>query len=54
MTAFGWVLVGWLALEAVASVAAVGRPRRPMTTETAVVLVLIQVAWIVGILAWGT
>ena len=49
MTWFDWTLVAWLALGALASVALVGKPRKPLTPGVAVATVLINALIVVGV-----
>jgi hypothetical protein len=44
-----WLLVGWWALSALATVSAVGKPRKPTESSTAVVVVAISVVLAVGL-----
>lgn len=53
-TVVKWVLVGWLAMAALLVVGAVGKPRKPLTSGTAAVAVLLNALEIVAIIAyWG-
>jgi len=48
-----WLLVAWLAFGALASVAMIGRPRKPIDHGQAMANVLVSAAWIVAIIiAW--
>ena len=54
MNWFGWLLVAWWAVSALLTVGYIGKPRKPLVPSTAVVVILIYAALIVGLLAVGT
>lgn len=54
MTWFGWLLIVMWTLSALASVAAVGKPRKPVTASLANYSVLTAAVLILGALAIGT
>jgi hypothetical protein len=54
MTWFGWFLVGWYVLNALGSVALVGKQRPVITPGAAVILVVIYALMILGVLLVGT
>jgi hypothetical protein len=47
---FDWFLVGWLLFGAVAGIAQVGKPRKPMTAGTQAIASVITLAIIAGLL----
>lgn len=49
MTWFDWALTAWLALGALAVVALVGKPRKPLTPGIAATTVLINALIVVGV-----
>lgn len=47
-----WIIVGFLTLGALLSVANVGKPRKPITAGQAVTIVVINAALIASMVIW--
>lgn len=50
---YGWVLVGALTVNALATVARIGEPREPITPTDAVTTLIRNGVWIAAVLALG-
>lgn len=51
MTWFAWTLVAWLAVGVAATIAVIGKPRKPVDPTTAVVTLIINGFLIAGVFA---
>lgn len=49
MQYFIWFLIGWYAVASLATIATVGKPKKPTDSATAAAIVLINAAIIVGL-----
>jgi hypothetical protein len=50
MTWFDWILVAWLTLGVVLTIALIGKPRKPITPGVAVATLVINSALVLGVL----
>lgn len=53
MNWFLWFVVAWWIMNAVLTVASVGKPRKPITAGAAAVVVLLEAAFIAGMFLFG-
>lgn len=53
MNWFLWFVVAWWVFNAVATVAQVGKPRKPITASTAAAVVVIEALFVAGMFMFG-
>ena len=48
-----WIIIGWIALGALMTIANIGKPRKPLEPGQVAVMSLINAAFITAVIIWG-